>query len=282
MDNPVPADAALLTRIETCYDAIPRDQARVEFYGPLVLFVSEGSGWPLYARPRPDGDGPTAADVLAVRQRQRELGVPEAFEWVHELAPHVLPVAEAAGLSVLRAPLMVFDPGHTPRQRPAGTDAVRLLDPTTEDFSEDLAVHRAVASVAFHAPGTGVGSAGPAERDRARGAADPDQAAWMAARIAAGRTVRVVAETPGEGAVAVGGLHRIDDVAEIFGVATLPTARRRGFGAAVTTRLREHAQSRGADLVFLSAADSAVARMYAALGFRRIGTACIAEPPTPE
>ena len=34
----------------------------------------------------------------------------------------------------------------------------------------------------------------------------------------------------------------------------------------------------GSELVFLSAGDDDVARLYSKVGFRRIGTACIAEP----
>jgi hypothetical protein len=34
----------------------------------------------------------------------------------------------------------------------------------------------------------------------------------------------------------------------------------------------------GADLIFLSAGDDDVARLYTRVGFRRLGTACIAEP----
>ena len=36
----------------------------------------------------------------------------------------------------------------------------------------------------------------------------------------------------------------------------------------------------GADLVFLSAASEDVARVYARIGFHRVGTACLAAPPS--
>jgi ribosomal protein S18 acetylase RimI-like enzyme len=49
----------------------------------------------------------------------------------------------------------------------------------------------------------------------------------------------------------------------------------------VTARMVEHARERGAELVFLSAADDGVARMYERLGFRRIGTACFGRPAEP-
>jgi predicted GNAT family acetyltransferase len=70
----------------------------------------------------------------------------------------------------------------------------------------------------------------------------------------------------------------VGDVAEITGVGTLPSARRQGLGAAVTAELAALAIADGIGTVFLSASDAAVARVYAGLGFRRIGTAMIAEP----
>src|SRR4051812_33696814 len=85
---PFPPQRDLLSRIERGYDAIPRDRARIEQFGLLVLFVPDWSGHAFYARPRRGGrDVPTVIDVQAVRRRQRRLGVPEAFEWVRELCP---------------------------------------------------------------------------------------------------------------------------------------------------------------------------------------------------
>ena len=71
---------------------------------------------------------------------------------------------------------------------------------------------------------------------------------------------------------------RVGEVAEIAGVATLPVARRRGLGAAVTATLARELLDAGTELVFLSAGSEEIARVYLRVGFRRIGTACIAEP----
>jgi predicted GNAT family acetyltransferase len=68
------------------------------------------------------------------------------------------------------------------------------------------------------------------------------------------------------------------DVVEVFGVATLPSARRRGYASQLTASLAREAVQNGANLVFLSAGDDDTARLYSKVGFRRIGTACIAEP----
>ena len=65
-------------------------------------------------------------------------------------------------------------------------------------------------------------------------------------------------------------------VAEITGVTTLPAYRRQGLGSAVTAVLAEHAVRRGARLLWLSATDDAVARVYSRLGFREVGVSCIA------
>jgi len=275
------AHGDLFAVLETFYDAVPRQRARAEGYGNLVLFVPDGfvpgGGFPLYARPRLGAGTPTGAEVAAVRDRQRELGLPEAFEWVHENTPGFLKVAEAGGLSVLHAPLLVLDPTALP-ETPAG---VRILDPRAGSFGDELAVRHAVAHVAFGAPGTAVGGSGTAARDTAVEPMGADRLRGEVARVVAGRAAHAVAEVPGEGVVASGVYQRAGDVAEIVGVATLPAARRRGLGAAVTVALARHALDHGATTVFLSAAEEAVARVYGRVGFRRVGTACIAEPPSP-
>jgi N-acetylglutamate synthase-like GNAT family acetyltransferase len=264
----------VLDRLERFYDAVPRDGARVEDFGALVLFVPDGSSWPFYGRPRLDAGTPTAAEISAVRARQRELGLPEAFEWVDENTPGLIEIAEADGLSVLRAPLMVLDPASLPD----GATGARILDGSSPSVATDLALRHAVAAVGFSAPGTGAGTAGLAERDAAVTPLDDNGLARELAAISSGRRAHAIAEVPGQGAVASGLYQRVDYIAEIAGVATLPSARRQGLGAAVTATLARHALDHGVQTVFLSAAEESVARMYARIGFRRIGTACIAEP----
>jgi ribosomal protein S18 acetylase RimI-like enzyme len=269
-------DPALLHQLETFYDALPRFSARAEEFGGLVLFVREGAGWPFYARPRVDAaEPPSAADIMAARERQRDLGLPEAFEWVHETTPDLLAVARSAGLAVLEAPLMVLDPAALPDAPAAG---VRLLDPASDTFAADLELSRAIASVGFGTPGTETGAAGTAERDAARVEADDASVEGERQAIVDGRRFTAVAELADAGLVASGIGMRAGDVVEIAGVATLPAFRRRGLGAALTLTLARQALDSGADLVFLSASDNDVARVYLSVGFRRIGTACIAEP----
>ncbi|MFC7760654.1 hypothetical protein ACFQY4_23505 [Catellatospora bangladeshensis] len=77
----------LLSRLERFYDAVPRDRAAVERHGTFELFLNQGTPYPFYARPVLGGPPPTAADLAAVRARQRELGQPESFEWVDQTTP---------------------------------------------------------------------------------------------------------------------------------------------------------------------------------------------------
>src|SRR4051812_13131374 len=154
-------ESDVFDRLERFYDTVPRDGAVAEDFGGLVLFVRNGAGWPYYARPRWNHtDPPAAADITAVRARQRELGVPEAFEWVHETTPELLAVARSAGLSVLPAPLMVLDASALPAPDALSGVPVRLLDPGAASFDADLVARRAVAQVAFTADAVVAG--GPA------------------------------------------------------------------------------------------------------------------------
>jgi ribosomal protein S18 acetylase RimI-like enzyme len=269
-------DGALLARIESCYDRIVRGQASTERYGGLELFIREGPGWPLYARPARGVPDVGPHDIAAVRARQRALGVPESFEWLHDLVPGLLTAAEQAGLAVLRAPLLVLDPAALAAPT-LSRAAVRLLDPAARSFPADLAASRAVAAVGFGNPGTGVGEAGPAERDAATVPLEPGELRRELDRTATGDLTTAVAETD-KGPVASGALLRAGDTAEIAGVATLPAVRRRGLGAAVTVALSRHALRSGVTVVFLSAGSDEIARVYQRVGFRRVGTACIAGP----
>src|SRR5687767_8464240 len=56
----------------------------------------------------------TAARVGALRERQRQHGVPEKIEWVHETTPTLLAAAREAGLLVEELPLLVLPGGAAP------------------------------------------------------------------------------------------------------------------------------------------------------------------------
>ncbi|MFE7129837.1 GNAT family N-acetyltransferase [Streptomyces sp. NPDC057638] len=270
------------THVETYFDAVPRTLGRAEEFGSLTLFVcgTEGGTWPHFARPsRGVPDGVTAADVARVRARQRQLGVAERFEWVAETTPTLRGAAEEAGLAVQEYPLMTLDPADaTAPERPDGL-RIRALSPGDPDLPGALAVPRLV----FGAPAPD----GTAEEEAALAAAidgvrEDGTLARSEDRIRAG-LLRVVAAVTPDGEVVCSGQHLpAGDSSEIVGVATLPSARRRGIGLAVTAALVADAQARGVRNVVLSAADDGVARLYARLGFRWAGTVLIGEPPRRE
>jgi GNAT superfamily N-acetyltransferase len=211
--------------------------------------------------------------VAAVRARQRDLGVPEALEWIHELVPGLLGVAHAARMQVREAPLMVLREGRWRTPEPPDGVTVRLLGPG----DPALAATGAVQYIGFGHPGTAVGDAGPAERDASAVGQSAVELDFLSDRIRNGLTQPAVAED--EGGVLSSGSHQpVGGVTAIVGVATLPSARRRGLAALVTARLVQDARERGAELVFIEAEDADVARIYGRLGFERVGTACIAEP----
>ncbi|MEU4691264.1 GNAT family N-acetyltransferase [Actinoplanes sp. NPDC023714] len=283
-----PVDSGLFDRLERFYDALPRPWARAEEIGSLNLFVREGEGWPYYARPRLGSHAPSAADILETRRRQRDLGLPESFEWVHETTPDLLAVARSAGLDVLLAPLLVLDPAALVPDLPIRDARIRYLDPAAPSFPADLRASRAVARLGFGAPAYRaplevventlvIDGAGPAERDAAE-ELTPEAVEGTRRMLESGDYVTAVAESPTEGILATATSQRVGTVAEIVGVATLPSARNRGYASQLTATLTGRLLARGVDLVLLSAGDDDVARLYTRVGFRRVGTACIAEP----
>lgn len=266
---------ALLARIETYYDAVPRRFARVEECGPFTVFLGEPGGWTYYARPGLGSRGPfDAGAVAAARAVLRENRVPEAVEWVHETTPALLDAVRADGaLEVEEIPLMVLDGDADAVATPAGV-RVRLLTTSDEQAVVDAA---AVSGVAFAAPGTALGTAGTRERDAQR---KPGQRRVL--DLVAEGVVRVaVAETATDGVVATGRTLPVGDVTEVVGVATLPSRRRQGLGAAVTAALVEDARAAGVTTVFLTASSEVVARVYARIGFRRVGTGYAAQRRQP-
>jgi ribosomal protein S18 acetylase RimI-like enzyme len=269
----------VIERIDAFCEAVPRRRARADEYGPLVLFVPAGTGWPYYARPRRGLRAPvTAADIRAVRARQRELIIPESFEWIEQVAPEMAAAAAEAGLEVRAHPLMVLaaPPSAGP---PAGPLALPPGVTVREVPPEDAELDRvwAVPAVAFGHPGTAVGQAGTVERDKMAADYDGGTIEMLRERLRSGQSVVAAAFGP-DGPLAAGSCQAVDGVAEITGVGVLPSARRQGLGAAVTDLLARDALDRGVTTVFLSASNDAVARIYARIGFREIGVAMIAEP----
>jgi ribosomal protein S18 acetylase RimI-like enzyme len=267
-------DTTLLTRLETYYDAVPRSRCTTEEVGPFTLFIAK-FGWPYYARPRL-GDETSASvdDVRRVLDRQRELEVPQSFEWVEETTPGLEAVALEAGLRVARCPLLVLE--GEPRGE-AGT--ARMLGPNE---SRDLALSRAAISVGFETGGTATGTEGIEARDAALGTGFSVVNDETERRLGAGE-IRAAAcyasDQPLIGPVGGGSHSPVGEVTEIAGVGVLPAFRRRGLAAAVTYVLARDALDHGVSTVFCSAQSEDVARIYRGVGFRSQATACIASMP---
>jgi len=196
---------------------------------------------------------------------------------VAEASPDLLGAVRASGMPIVFAPLMVLDPDRLPEPASLTDAELVLLDPDSAEFVGLYAAGAAVAALGFAAAGTAVGPAGPAERDAAIGPVATNRLDRAADGFRSGRTCDAIARTAAEGVLAHGAYQGADGAAELVGIVTLPAARRRGLGAAISAFVARHALQRGYDLIFLGAADESVARVYARVGFHRVGTACIAQ-----
>ncbi|WP_189706847.1 GNAT family N-acetyltransferase [Streptomyces phaeofaciens] len=271
---------SLHARIERYYATVPLLFSDAEEFGPLRLFVRKEPGAPYYGGPghaQPVGAAAgrvTGADVARVRARQRELGVPEAFEWLAEAAPDLRERIEAAGLTVAERPLMILDPQRPmePRPLPDGV-TIRAVDADDPALPAVLALPR----LAF-APGS-TGGAEALSAVAGELLADGTVAA-VRPTLTAGHKRLLAAFAPDGVPLAAGHYHPAGGTTEIGGVGTLPTARRQGLAAAVTAALVTDAREHGVTTVFLAYAQDSVARIYARLGFRPAGlTLLIADQP---
>ena len=246
----------VLATLETYYDAAPRPVATTEEVGPFTLFLrAEAAGWPYYARPRLGlGTEITSDDVRRARELQRQRGVPETFEWVHETTPSLLQAARDTGLTVEECPLLVL------RDVSARAPGRRVELVAADD--DVLALVVGAISAGFSGSDT----------------VEPAKLTAQPRLIEAG-LLSMAAAFDDDGAVVGGGSHSPrGGTTELTGIAVVPRARRRGVGEAITHVLVGDARDRGVETVFLSAQDDAVARIYERVGFVRVGTACMAAP----
>jgi GNAT superfamily N-acetyltransferase len=261
----------LLHHLDGYLDAVPRSVARTEAIGALTLFVNDGPGWRYYARPTPGGGPVSSRDVRIARDRQKERGHPQAFEWIAELNPEMVAATRAAGLATLEHPLMLLREEPDPLAPPSGVE-IRLVE-----HIDDLVGAMAVAELGFGSSGTQVGQVGPDAIREAAAKLEGSTVEFARDRNAGGFTVTVLAMMDGV-PVASGAHNPVGLTTELVGIATLPSHRRRGIGAAITSFLVQDARERGVQTIFLSADTPEVARIYERAGFRSVGTAGAAEP----
>lgn len=247
-----------LDSIEQCYDAIPRVSATTEEVGPFTLFVAaEGTGWQFYARPRLGlADMVTPDDVRRVLGRQRELGVPQAIEWVEEVTPSLTSAVQSAvpAGELEHCPLLVRTTSARP---PDGSTVGRyaVLDPDHQDLPSVVG--------AVHAAFDGADSFEPRDVAHRPELIDRGHLVVVAAYDASGNVV-------GGGSAAPRG-----EAAELMGIGVVGPARGRGHGTGITRALVDAVRERGVTTAFLSAASDEAAGVYRAVGFEKVGTAAI-------
>jgi GNAT superfamily N-acetyltransferase len=272
----------LLDRIERYFSLAPLADARVQAVGALRVPIGSPE-WPYPARPEPGREGEvTAADVRAAVALQRQAGLPVELEWLGDRCRGLAGIARSAGLTVDELPVLVAaDPVEVLLPAEVRLYLVGADDPR-------LGLYQRLAELAFATPGpqvtvpAGAGRGTPDVALADPGPAEVPPTEVLRERVASGRTVMMVAVDDGQ-PVAIGAHQPVDvdgtEISEVVAVATLPRFRGRGLGAGLTSALVEHARQT-ADLVFLSAGDDDVARVYERAGFARVGTSCLAELPT--
>ncbi|MFE7357748.1 GNAT family N-acetyltransferase [Streptomyces sp. NPDC057543] len=202
-----------------------------------------------YAIPDRDAE-PTAEDldvlIAAFRERDR---LPR-LEYLPGWAPAVEPALLAAGFTVEnRAPILACAPGDLLSPKPV--DSLVIAEPVTD------AEFDAAALVQHH----GYGGTGEPEGG---------EAAWLRA-AAGGGGVAALATVDGVPAGAGGCSIPVDGLSELAGLAVVEAFRRRGIGAALCAHLTATAFERGCRVVWLEPGDADVERIYAGIGYRRVG-----------
>ena len=260
-----------LEQIEAYYDTVPRIAADTEDVGPFTLFLSHpGTGWDFYARPRLGLTHDfTPDEVRQVLARQEELGVVRAIEWVHEVTPSLLPAVREA--------LRTVDGGEEAELE----ECPLLALPADRGLTgEDAGGGQRVLASDDDELGPAVGAIDASFNARDEYAVgDPGKRREL---IGSGHLIMVAAYDESGRLVGGGSTSPRGEVTELMGIGVLPMARMQGHGGAITRALVRAARDSGVTTAFLSAGSDDAASVYRAVGFERVGTACILELPGPE
>ncbi|MDQ0844548.1 GNAT family N-acetyltransferase [Streptomyces sp. V1I6] len=220
--------------------------------GPFT--VRYNADWPIppvnYAVPD-HAASPTADDIRALVEVFREKDRLPRLEFLPSCAPDVEPALLAAGFTVeRRAPLLACSP-----------DA--LVTPPVPGITftvvSDEAGYRAAAGVQ-HA---GYGFEGEAT--------DGEVGALRSVVEGGGVAALATDDTDGTPVAAGSCSVPVDGLCELTGLAVAATHRRRGIGAAFSAFLTAKAFDAGCRTVWLEPGDADVERVYAAVGYVRVG-----------
>ncbi|MFF2730086.1 GNAT family N-acetyltransferase [Streptomyces sp. NPDC058008] len=196
------------------------------------------------------GAEPTAGEVADLVAAFRERGRLPRLEFLPSWAPAVEPALLAAGFTAEnRAPVMACAPDGLVAPEPV--DGLRVSEPVTDaEFTSAAAVQH-----------TGFGG---------EGGPDDGEIAWLR-RATAGGGVSALATVDGRPAGAGGCPAPVDGIGELAGLAVAEAFRRRGVGAALSAWLTRTAFTRGFTTVWLEPGGPDVERIYAGIGYRRVG-----------
>ncbi|MEU7891787.1 GNAT family N-acetyltransferase [Nonomuraea sp. NPDC049152] len=222
--------------------------------GPFVIRFDENDDALPFNYAVPDDDvAPTADEVAALIAVFRERARTPRLEYVPQAAPKVEDALLAAGFTPEgRYPLLVCPPDEVVDA--TADDVVRVARVTDDPGLWHVA---RVMNEAFDAPEA-------TEHDVARLRRVLDGGGFVAA---------AVDTTTGDvvGAGQIGSPHQ--GVAEVAGIAVRASHRRRGIAGAVTAVLTRAGADAGITTPFLTPADDGAARVYARVGYRKVGEA---------
>ncbi|MET7616473.1 GNAT family N-acetyltransferase [Streptomyces sp. NPDC005408] len=226
------------------------DHVRV---GPFTVRYNPNWSIPPANYAIPDhGAEPTTEEIDALVAVFRERDRLPRLEFLPSCAPEVEPALLAAGFTVVnRAPVLACSPGSL--VTPAPPAGISVGEPS------DLTGFTAAAAVQHLAYGD---TGEPTEGEIAwlRGAHEGGGVAALATDDKDGTTVAA-----GGCSIPVGGLS------ELAGLAVAASHRRRGIGAALSAYLTATAFDRGCQVVWLEPGDADIERIYAGIGYRRVG-----------
>ncbi|HZT42587.1 MAG TPA: GNAT family N-acetyltransferase [Chthonomonadaceae bacterium] len=246
---------ALLSQIDDYLNAAPRAFSDVETIGPFTLFFRRDSPMPEinYARPTAPLSGDPREAISRVRTAFAARDLVCRWEFLADLFPTFPALLQQNGFpEPIPRPLMVVT-RQTFRSETSAIAEIRRIN---------LEETRAVSDVVHEAFREYSNDPESVEQER------PD---FFRSSLERGAGVYAAFV---EGRPVAGGVHSpIGDTTEVAGIGTLPAFRRRGIAGALTSALVIDAFGCGCECVFLSAADQAVQRVYARIGFEQIGTA---------